>query len=418
MGLSRREMFAAAGGGLALTATGAGAAAAAPGPGTGLTSITTGATPIGRPERLERLAKLRRLMKSAGVTALIVESGSSLDYFTGVQWRRSERTTAAVIPVDGEVVIVTPDFEAPSVKETLAVPGQVRVWEEHESPFAVIANVLKTRRAGAGPVAAEDTTRLFIVEGVRQAAGVRVVSGGGLVRDCRMIKTPAELALMQTANDVTIAALRHVRGKVQTGMTSADIAAIMDAASLDLGASQVEFSLVLLNEASAFPHGSRQPQSVREGSVILMDCGCSLHGYQSDISRTFIHGEPSKRQREVWDLVRKGQALALETARPGMPCGLVDDAVRALYVKHGYGPGYKLPGLSHRTGHGIGMDGHEAPYLVHGDATALKPGMCFSDEPGIYIPGEFGVRLEDCWHMTQSGPKLFTGLAASIDDPI
>lgn len=416
MGLSRREMFAGVGLGLAGAATLARAAPAASR--TGLSPITAGAQPITVQERQGRLAKLRRRMRAAGVTAMVIEPGASLEYFTGVQWRRSERTTAAVIPLQGEVILVTPFFESPSVKETLQVPGQVRVWEEHESPFAVIAKALKDHGAGAGPVAAEETTRLFIVEGVRQAAGVRVASGGGLVRDCRMVKSPAELALMQTANDVTIAALRYVRGKVEIGMTSADIAAIMDAATQDLGAPSAEFSLVLLNEASAYPHGSHQPQSVREGSVILMDCGCSVHGYQSDISRTFIHGEPTKRQREVWELVKRGQELALETARPGMPCGLVDDAVRALYVKHGYGPGYKLPGLSHRTGHGIGLDGHEAPYLVHGDETPLQPGMCFSDEPGLYIPGEFGIRLEDCWHMTPTGPQLFTGLAKSIDEPI
>ena len=416
MPLSRREAFAAALGGGAALAMPAAARAAPPPP--GLASLTTGARPISLEERQGRLAKLRTLMRAAGVSAMIVEPGSSLDYFTGVLWRRSERTTAAVIPADGEVVIVTPAFEAPSVKETLQVPGEVRVWDEHESPFAVIVQALKDRGAARGPIAVEETTRFFIVDAVRQALGVATISGAGLVRACRTHKSPAELALMQVANDVTIAALRHVRPRVHVGMTSADIAAIMDAATLALGAPSVEFSLVLLNEAAAFPHGSRQPQTVREGSVILMDCGCNLHGYQSDISRTFIHGEPSRRQRDIWNLVKRGQEVALETARPGAPCGAVDDAVRAFYAKAGFGPGYKLPGLSHRTGHGIGLDGHEPPYLVHGDATPLEVGMCFSDEPGIYIPGEFGVRLEDCWHVTPTGPKLFTGLAASIDDPI
>jgi len=204
---------------------------------------------------------------------------------------------------------------------------------------------------------------------------------------------------------------------VRAGMTQGDIADLMDATSAKMGGPP-EFSLVLLNEASAYPHGSHQPQAVREGSVILMDCGAQVHGYQSDISRSWVYGEPSARQRKVWETVRRGQDIALETARIGAPVGAIDDAVRAFYVREGWGPGYRLPGLSHRTGHGIGLDGHESPYLVHGDATPLAEGMCFSDEPGLYIPGEFGIRLEDCWHMTASGPKLFTPLAKSIDQPV
>jgi Xaa-Pro dipeptidase len=204
---------------------------------------------------------------------------------------------------------------------------------------------------------------------------------------------------------------------VQAGMGQRDIAALMDGATDALGGAP-EFSLVLLNEASAYPHGSIQPQAVREGSTILMDCGCTVHGYQSDISRSWVFGAPSPRQRKVWDTVKHGQEIALQTAKLGAPVGTIDDAVRAYYEKEGWGPGYKLPGLSHRTGHGIGLDGHEPPYLVHGDETPLQAGMCFSDEPGIYIPGEFGIRLEDCWHMTEVGPQLFTPLARSIEQPI
>ena len=383
-----------------------------------LKPITGASKPITPQERLARIAKLQRLMVDAKVGALIVESGSTLDYFTGVQWRRSERTTAAVIPARGEVVLVTPFFEEPSVRETLAVPGEVRPWNEHESPFERIVGALKDRGVASGDIAFEDTTRLFIVDGVRAAnPALRVVSGTGLVRACRLIKSPAELALMQAANDVTLTALRHVHASARVGMSSAELAAMMDAATVALGGAP-EFALTLLNEASAYPHGSRQAQTVREGSTILMDVGCTVHGYQSDITRTWVMGAPSPKQRKVWDTVKRGQEIALETARLGAPVGAIDDAVRGYYEKEGWGPGYKLPGLSHRTGHGIGLDGHEPPYLVHGDATPLEPGMCFSDEPGIYIPGEFGIRLEDCWRMTAEGPKLFTPLARSIDDPI
>jgi Xaa-Pro dipeptidase len=391
------------------------ARAAAP---AGLTSMTKAARPISREERMARIGKLQRLMSDQGVGGMIMESGSSLEYFTGVQWRRSERTTAAVIPAKGEVVLVTPAFEEPSVRETLAVGGEVRPWNEHESPFAVLVGALRDRGAGAGKIAFEDTTRLYIVDGVRAAApSLSVVSGTALVRACRLIKSPAELALMQTANDVTLAALRHVHASVHAGMSPGEIGALMNSATVALGGSP-EFALVLINEASAYPHGSKQPQTLRDGSVILMDVGCTVHGYQSDISRTWVMGQPTAKQRKVWDTVKRGQEIALATAKPGTPVGAIDDAVRAYYEKEGWGPGYKLPGLSHRTGHGIGLDGHEPPYLVHGDATPLEPGMCFSDEPGIYIPGEFGIRLEDCWRMTEAGPKLFTPLAKSIDDPI
>jgi Xaa-Pro dipeptidase len=384
-----------------------------------LKSMAGNAKPISVEERRQRIGRLQRAMADQGVGAMIMESGSSLDYFTGVQWRRSERTTAAVIPVKGETVIVTPAFEEPSVRETLAVGGDVRPWDEHESPFARIVQALKDRGVNSGPIAFESTTRLFIVDGVRGAGGgaYTVVSGDALVKGVRLIKSPAELALMQTANDVTLAALRHVHANVHPGMSPGEIGALMDAATVRLGGAP-EFALVLVNEASAYPHGSRQPQTLREGSVILMDVGCTVHGYQSDISRTWVMGAPTPKQRKVWDTVKKGQEIALATARPGTPVGAIDDAVRAYYEKEGWGPGYHLPGLSHRTGHGIGLDGHEPPYLVHGDATPLAPGMCFSDEPGIYIPGEFGIRLEDCWHMTAEGPKLFTPFARSLEDPI
>ncbi len=410
MQLSRRGVMMGAGAAGALAATGRGWAA-------DLTPITGGAKPISVEERRGRIAKLQDLMQRQGVGALLVESGSTLEYFTGVKWHRSERTTAAVIPAMGEVVIVTPAFEEPSVRETLQIGGEVRAWDEADSPFERIAGVLKDRGALNLPLAVESTTRFFIVDNVRKAGGVTIVSGDALVRACRLIKSPAELALMQTANDVTIAALRHMHGQVRTGMTQGDIADLMDKTTAALGGTP-EFSLVLLNEASAYPHGSVKPQVVREGSVILMDCGCTVFGYQSDITRTWIYGEPSARQRKVWNTVKRGQEIAQETARIGVPVGTIDDAVRGYYEKEGWGPGYRLPGLSHRTGHGIGLDGHEPPYLVHSDTTPLQAGMCFSDEPGLYIPGEFGIRLEDCWHMTETGPRLFTGLAASIDNPI
>jgi Xaa-Pro dipeptidase len=383
-----------------------------------LKSLAGGAKPISPAERLGRLAKVQTLMQQQKVAALLIEPGASLEYFTGIRWHRSERTTVALIPASGEVLVVTPAFEEPSVRETLQIPGEVRPWDEHESPFERIVQGLKDRGASSGVVAAESTMRFFIIAGIRQvSAGYDIVPADSLVRACRLIKSPAELALMQLANTITIEALRYVHGHLALGMAASDIAALMDHATGMLGGAP-EFALVLLNEASAYPHGSLTPQTIHPGSTVLMDCGCAVFGYQSDISRTWVFGQPSPRQRKVWNTVRRGQEIALETAKIGVPVGRIDDAVRSYYQSEGWGPGYRLPGLSHRTGHGIGLDGHESPYLVHGDATPLQPGMCFSDEPGIYIPGEFGIRLEDCWHMTDAGPATFTPLAKSLDQPI
>ena len=381
-------------------------------------SIAADAKPISLEERRARIAKVQMLMGQHKVAALLVEPGSTLDYFTGIQWYRSERITLAIIPARGEVLVVTPAFEEPSVRETLQVGGEVRPWNEHESPFSRMVQGLRDRGVAQGVLAMESTVRFFIADGLRlKSNDYQIVSADPFVRACRQIKSSAELALMQIANTVTIEALRSMHARIERGMNSAQIAALMDATTTALGGSP-EFSLVLLNEASAYPHGSTQLQTVREGSTILMDCGCTVHGYQSDISRTWVFGEANARQRKVWNTVKRGQEIALDTAKIGAPAGAIDDAVRRYYEGEGWGPGYKLPGLSHRTGHGIGLDGHEPAYLVHGDATPLEAGMCFSDEPGIYLPGEFGVRLEDCWVMTNSGPTLFTPLAKSLDEPI
>ena len=357
-------------------------------------------------------------MLENSIAAVLVEPGSTLDYFTGIRWHRSERITLAVIPARGDTCVITPAFEEPSIRETLQIHGDVRPWNEDESPIELVIEALRERNILGGTLAAESTLRFFIVDGIRKAsAAYTIVSADSLVGACRLIKSPAELALMQVANEITLKALRLVHGLVRPGMTEAKIGDLMDRATISLGG-QPEFSLVLLNEASAYPHGSLQKQTVREGSVILMDCGCTVHGYQSDMSRTWVYGRPTARQRKIWNTVRHGQQIALDTAKIGVPAGSIDDAVRAYYEGEGWGPGYKLPGLPHRTGHGIGLDGHESAYLVHGDATPLAAGMCFSDEPGLYLPGEFGVRLEDCWRMTDAGARPFTQLAASLDDPI
>jgi Xaa-Pro dipeptidase len=383
-----------------------------------LHKITGDAVPISVAEREGRIERARALMHEHGIDAILIEPGASMVYFTGVEWWRSERLTACILFAKGDAVIVTPFFEEPSVRQTLAIPADVRVWQEDESPIALIAGALKERGIATGTVGIEETVRFFASDGLaRLAPGLRVVSADPVVRGCRMIKTPAEIALMTKATDVTIAAYRWVWPRIKIGMTPHEIGALMNAATIKLGGTP-EFSLVLLGEAAAYPHGSHQPQVVREGEVVLMDCGCTVQGYQSDVSRTFVPGKAPDDVRKVWDTVHEGQQIAFAAARVGVPAGHVDDAVRAFYEKQGFGPRYQLPGLSHRTGHGIGLDGHEPVNLVHNEATLLKPGMCFSDEPGLYLPGKFGVRLEDCFHMTDHGPAWFSTPPLSLEQPV
>jgi Xaa-Pro dipeptidase len=382
----------------------------------GLQPITGDVAPISPEEHLARVVRAQQLMRETGIGALFIEPGASLVYFTGVEWWRSERLTAAILPAEGEPCIVTPHFEEPSVRESLKVPAEVRIWHEHVNPFDVVAGFLRDRGV-TGPVGAEETVRFFATDGLGRALpSVAIVPGAPVVRGCRMIKSAHEIALMQKASDVTIAAYRHIHPRIEAGMTPADIEAMYVSACLALGAQRAG-GLILLGEASAYPHGSGQPQEVREGEVVLLDSGCNVHGYQSDISRTFVYGEPTADQRRVWAQMRRGQDIAMEAAQVGRPAGSVDDAVRGWYETLGYGPGYALPGLSHRTGHGIGMEGHEPINLVHGEETPLAPGMCFSNEPGIYLPGHFGIRLEDCFHMTEAGPEWFSVPPPSIGDP-
>lgn len=413
---NRRQLLAAMGSAPLVAAAGP-LRAAAPGL-SALADLTRDARPIDAAERARRLATAQALMRANGIGAAVMEAGSSMLYFTGVRWHLSERLTAAVLPVEGEPCIVTPFFEEPSVRETLGVPAEVRVWQEDQDPLAVVAGFMRDRGLATRPVGIEESVRYFVQAGLARALpGARLVAANPVVRGCRMIKTAAEIALMQTATDVTIAAYRWTQPRVEAGMTGSDIGALMNAATRKLGGDP-EFALVLIGGAAAYPHGSREVHRVAPGQVVLMDCGCTVQGYQSDVSRTFVFGAASKEQRAVWDLVAHGQQVAFAAARIGAPAGKVDDAVRSLYTQAGYGPDYRLPGLSHRTGHGIGLDGHEPVNLVRGETTPLAAGMCFSDEPGLYLPGKFGVRLEDCFHMTNAGPRWFSQPPRSLDAPV
>lgn len=413
MRLNRREWMigASAGAGLLSLARPASALALQ----AGATSLPP---PIGTEERLARLAKARALMAANDLGAIVVESGPSLDYFTGVQWWRSERFTGAVIPVEGDPILVTPFFEKPSVEESLGVPAEIRTWHEDVEPMGVVADFLHGKRLANRAVGMEETNRFFIADRLqKELPGARIVSANPVVRGCRMIKSAAELALMQAASDITLAAIGEVMPKVVPGMSERDVSRLLQDAQRARGGSDT-WALVLFGAAAALPHGTGKPQTLETGQVVLVDTGCAVHGYQSDISRTWVMGTPSAKQRDVWNHVAEGQQVAIRAAQVGAMAGSVDDAVRAYYASLGYGPDYKLPGTSHRTGHGIGMEGHEPINLVRGEKGRLAPGMCFSNEPGIYLPGEFGVRLEDCFHMTEAGPRWFSVPPTSLDAPL
>lgn len=383
-----------------------------------LSNITGSVTPISVAERKARIEKAQQLMKQHNMAALLIEPGAAMDYFSGIQWWRSERLTALVIPQKGDIAVVTPFFEKPSVLESLKVGDDVRVWQEHESPFEVVSAILKSRGITSGNIGFESSVRYFVVTGISNALpAMNIVAAEPVTLGCRMYKTAAELTLMHKANEVTLRAYEHVFNNLKLGMSQAQVKGLMNAAQRKLGGSGT-WCLALFNDASAYPHGTNAKQVIQEGSVILLDSGCSVHGYQSDISRTLVFGKASQKVEDVWNTVREGQNVAFAAAKVGAPAGGVDDAVRQYYASKGYDKNYALPGLSHRTGHGIGMEGHESVNFVRGETTPLNKGMCFSNEPGLYIPGEFGVRLEDCLYMTDKGPSYFTSPPDSLASPL
>ena len=383
----------------------------------GLKSMTTDIVPISVQEREARIEKAQRLMAENKIDALLLDGGTSMEYFTGVSWGQSERTMVAIIPAKGEVKFVCPAFEAERLRELLTIGKDVRTWEEHESPYIQVANVFKDFGIRNGNIGIEERLRFFLFDGVRkEASHLNYTSGDPVSIPCRLIKSPVELALMQRANDITIAAYKVVVSMLWEGMTPADFGALAHEAHTKLGGNGGAFAN--FGEPSAYPHGSIKPQTLKKGDIVLLDGGCDVGGYGSDISRTIVFGaEPTKRKREVWDTEKKAQAAGFAAAKIGDPCENVDIAARQVLVDAGYGPGYKLPGCPHRTGHGIGMDGHEWGNMVLGNKLLLQPGMCFSIEPNISIYGEFGVRLEDCVYMTEAGPKWFSQPSPSIEQP-
>ena len=366
-----------------------------------LRPMTGGIQPITDDERLSRIEKARRLMRDNRIDAVLMEGGSSAFYFTGA---RSEGVL--MLPLRGEVTWLSRASDATGP----------HTWVTDEGKYRTIANALKNSGVAAGTVGIEERVRFDVVDGVSKLApALKFTSADPVTAGCRVIKSPAEIALMQRANEITVAAYRVALANLREGMTQRELSANIAAAYHALGV-QGE-AMASFGKYTAFPHGSIEPQKLQEGDFVLIDDGCRVEGYQSDITRTVIFGKPTDRQRQIWALERKAQDAALAAAKPGATCESVDAAARKVITDAGFGPGYKVPGLPHRTGHGIGLDIHEWTYLVRGNKTRLEPGMCFSDEPMIAIYGEFGVRLEDCMYITEDGARTFTRQSPAIDQP-
>ncbi len=381
-----------------------------------LSPMTDDVVTISDVERMERMENAKRFMRENDIKAVYLEPGSSMFYFTGANWWQSERMFAAVLPAKGEIAWICPAFEEGRAREQIRFGNDIRTWEEHESPYERVVQALTDRGIRTGKIGIEERVRFFLYDGIRkQAPHLEYVSANPVTVECRVHKSTAEIALMQKAADITIEAYKASVALLEKGMTKEDFAAISSAAHRALGA--VGGIGAQIAEASASPHGSVKRIELKEGDIVLMDGGCSVDGYRSDISRTVVFGEPTQRQKEMWNLAKKAQTAAFEKAGVGVPCEEVDAAARKVYKDYGFPGGYGLPGCPHRTGHGIGLDGHEWINLVKGNKRPMEPGMCFSNEPMLVLPGEYGIRLEDCIYVTEQGVKYFSQPSPSIDQP-
>lgn len=384
-----------------------------------LKSMKDLARPITMDERAARQERARQLMAASHLDALLLMEGTSLNYFAGVQWWGGERLFALVLPARGRALCICPAFEEGRARELLANSPEgknanVRTWQEDQNPYQLLAQGFKDLNISTGTLGIEETVRFVFSDAIAKAAPhLKVVSGTPVTAGCRMIKSNHELELMRLANQVTLAAYHAAYLSLHQGMPEADLEKLIMAAYRQLGfPGEVD---IAIGENSSFPHGSTVPQVIRDGTLVMLDDGCTVEGYQSDITRTFVFGKASDKMKSVFEVVHRAQTAALKTARQGVECQAVDAAARKVIGDAGYGPNYKF--FTHRVGHGIGMDGHEWPYLVRGNTAPLARNMTFSDEPGIYISGEFGVRLEDDMHITESGAELFTPQSPSLEDP-
>ncbi len=374
------------------------------------------AAPISLDERLARIEKARKLTRDSGADALIIGAGTSLRYFAGVPWGGTERLVAMLIPVTGDPLIIAPYFELGSLSAEMQINAEFRLWQEDESPTALVADAC--RAWGVGTLAIDPALPFLFVDRIaRSAPGLSLISGAAAVDGCRMHKSAAEIALMQQAKSMTLEVHRRAALTLREGIRASEVIRFIDQAHRAIGGAGSTFCMVQFGHGTAFPHGVPGDPELREGDMVLIDTGTTMQGYHSDITRSYVFGQPNDEQRRIWDLEKAAQAAAFAAARPGAPCESVDQAARDVLEAAGLGPDYALPGLPHRTGHGIGLSIHEPTYLVRGDTTPLATGMCFSNEPMIVIPDRFGIRLEDHFYMAEDGPRWFTEPQVAIDTP-
>ena len=384
----------------------------------GLVNAVGPVPPITPAQRQSRIERARHFMRVHGIDALLLPAGSSLYYFTGLRWGPSERLVAALLLPAGEPHYVCPAFEIGTLNDTGRLTGPVHGWEEHENPYELVARILEQAAPGARVLGLDEAAPFFVAEGLRSAlARIRLVDAAAVTRECRMRKAPEEIALLRAAKQITLEVQRRAARILRPGIAASEVKSFIDDAHLRMSGGGSTFCLVYFGAATAYPHGVSGEQVLREGDMVLIDTGCDVSGYKSDITRTYVFGEPTARQRQVWQLEKDAQAAAFAAAQPGVACEEVDRAARRVLEAAGFGPGYRVPGLPHRTGHGIGLDLHEWSYLVEGNRQPLETGMCFSNEPMICIYGEFGVRLEDHFYMGEQGPVWFTEPAYSCDAP-
>lgn len=384
-----------------------------------LSDMTQDLVPIQPEEYLLRIAKAQAYMQANTIDAIYLNAGTNLTYFTGMKWYASERMVGAILPAKGAVQYIAPHFEIGSLNGFKVIDGPIHGWQEHENPYGLFVDVLKQLEiVDTAKIGIDESAQFFIFDGINKAqTGLALINAQEVTAHCRMHKSDNELALMQGVMNMTLAVHQATASMLRPGISTTEVEAFIEQAHQKVGAPGNYFCIVLFGVATSFPHGVKDPQTLKEGDVVLIDTGCKVHDYISDITRTYVFGTPTSRQRQFWNNEKAAQLAAFNAAQIDVPCEEVDAAARHYLASQGLGPEYQTPGCPHRTGHGIGLDIHEWPYLVGGNKTPLAAGMCFSNEPMLVIPDEFGIRLEDHFYMTDGGPRWFTQPSESIDNP-
>jgi len=384
-----------------------------------LFDMTEGVQPISLEEYKLRIKKAQQIMFSENIAATYLNAGTNLYYYTGTRWYASERMVGAIIPQHGDIQYIAPFFEVNTLNQYMTISGEVKAWQEHESPYTLFINTLMEMGITKGDIAIDEATAFFIADGIKQVGeNYNLVNAKAVTANCRSQKSDSEIALLQQAKDMTLEVQKAAARILREGISTKEVSEFINDAHQVVGATAGSyFCIVLFGEDSSYPHGVKTPKTLELNDVVLIDTGCQVEGYNSDITRTYVFGKANKRQSEMWQIEKNAQLKAFKAAKIGTPCGDVDVAARNYLASQNMGPDYQTPGCPHRTGHGVGLDIHEWPYLVRSDRTPLAKGMCFSNEPMLVIPGEFGIRLEDHFYMTDQGAKWFTLPSHSIDDP-